>query len=104
MPPPPLKMKQKVYPKRCSRRKESRENLVVEFQFGKSRNNFESSFNSFYRYRVVKFHQCLLFNISLIFSDFCCRDRLRICLSVNVRTGTVNDGIVVNDWLSGKSI
>ena len=53
MPPSSLKMKQKGNPNRYSRRKGSRKNLAVEFQFLKSQNNFNSSFNSFYRYGVV---------------------------------------------------
>ena len=60
MPPLPSKLKQKGNPNRCSRRKGSRKNLAIEFQFRKSRNNFESSFDSFYRYGVVKFNQCYI--------------------------------------------
>ena len=67
---PPLKIKQKGHPNRCSTKKVSRENSEVEFQFRKSWNDFESSFNSFYCYGAVKFDQCLLFNITLFFFRF----------------------------------
>ena len=60
MTPPLLNMKQKGNPNRCSRKKGNRENIAVEFQFRKSQNNFELSFNSFYHYGVLKFDQCLL--------------------------------------------